>query len=388
MQRVQYRSQGAVLNLENYFEKLGIRYFKHLYRKVKAEHYIHIEGLPSDKIMQVIVQNITLNSLFIAFLVGALTTVPAVLIEIWYKTTMDTAHYYMLLGSVTLVMLIIELGVLYWLGLHAVHTLATITGHYQLEPDPTIPLEYQVERMLVRSALELPDPVVSYLGIDPTKNLSQKRVMLAGLLYKAKVILTSVILKLLLRKVAGRFGVRMGFVWVSIPVTAFWDAWVMLHVIKDARLRLFGYQLSLYIIREILTEDFLSRLTPQTRLAAIRAVASVMVMANRYHPNNMLLLIRLSDNLRIKEEGDYDNWQKFLEALKAAGEKERKFLLSLLAVAAAFDGKISKKERHYLPMAFADQTENYFHSIEEMIDLLEDGQLHKAAHRTETLLKF
>ncbi len=201
-------SQGAVLNLEHYFEKLGVRYFKHLYRKVKAEHYIHIEGLPSDKIIQVIVQNVTRTTLFIAFLTGALTTVPSVLIEIYYETALDTFHYYLLLGSVTLLMLVIELGILYWLGLHAVHTLASITGHCQLEPDPTIPVEYQVEQMLVRSALELPDPVIRYLGIDPMKNISQKRALIAGLLYKAKVILTSVILKLLLRRVAGRFGVR------------------------------------------------------------------------------------------------------------------------------------------------------------------------------------
>ncbi len=38
-------------------------------------------------------------------------------------------------------------------------------------------------------------------------------------------------------------------------------------------------------------------------------------------------------------------------------------------------------------MAFKDQTQHYFDTIEEMIDLLEAGQLHKAAQRTEMLLK-
>ncbi len=375
------------MRLDNFFEKLGIRYFRHLYNRVRAEPYTEIEGLPSDRILQVIVQNITLNTVLIAFLTGALTTVPAVLVEIYYKNSLDTLHYFMLLGGVTLFMLAIELGVLYWLGLHAVHTLASITGHCELEADPTIPPEYQVERMLVRSALELPDPVIHYLGIDPTKNISQKKMLLAGLLYKAKVILTSLLLKLLLRKIAGRLGVRMGFVWVSIPVTALWDAWVMHRVIKDARLRLFGYQLSLFIIREILTEAFLNRLGPRTRLAAIRAVASVMVMANRYHPNNMLLLIRLSDNLSIREESDYDDWQKFLKMLEASSETERRFLRGLLVVAAAFDGKLSPAERRNLPLAFKEEQTKRFEQIETIIDMLENGELHRVARMTRALLR-
>ncbi len=373
------------MNLESYFEKLGIRYFNKLYRSVKAEHYVEIRGLPSDKILHVIVKNITLNSVIIAFLIGALTTVPAVLIQMYYKESLSTWDYYLYLSLATGVMLIIELGILYWLGLHAVYTLANITGHHHLEPDPSVPLEYQVESLLVRSALELPDPIIHYLGIDPQKHLSQKKMFLMSLLYKAKVILTSLILKLILRKVAARFGVRMGFVWVAIPVTAVWDAIVMYKVIGDAKLRLFGYQLSQYIIHEILTTDYLAKLSPQTRLAAIRAVASVMVLAHRYHPNNMLLLIRLSDNLKIREDGDYDDWEKFQQALENATPQEQEFLRALLVIAAAFDGKLSKKEKAFLPKAFGKQTPSYFAQIEKLIKLLEEGSLHESAKMVRTL---
>ncbi len=375
------------MQLDRFFEKLGIRYFNYLYRRVKAEEHVHIAGLPSDRVLQVIVRNITLNSVIIAFLVGALTTVPAVIVEMQYKSVLAPFDYWLWLSLATLLMLIIELAILYWLGLHAVHSLANITGYGTLEPDPTVPLEYQVESLLVRSALELPDPIIRYLGIDPQKHLSQKKMLLMSLLYKAKVILTSLVLKLLLRKVAARFGLRMGFAWVAIPVTAFWDAYVMHRVITDAKLRLFGYQLSQYIIHEIFTPRFLARLTPQARVAAIRAVASVMVLANRYHPNNLLLLIRLSDNLDIKEEGDYDDWERFETAYRKSDPQTQRFLRALLIVAAAFDGRLSPKERRYLPKIFGADSQNAFAQIEALIDMLEAGALHRAAGMVEGLFR-
>ena len=374
------------MQLERFFERLGIRYFNYLYKQIKADDYIHIEGLPSDQVLQVIVRNITQSSVIIAFLVGALTTVPAVIIEMRYKESLAPTDYWLWLSLATILMLIVELGILYWLGLHAVHSLANITGHRQIEPDPTIPLEYQVESMLVRTALELPDPIIHYLGIDPQKHLSQKKMLLMSLLYKAKVILTSLLLKLLLRKVAARFGVRVGFAWVAIPVTAFWDAWVMHRVITDAKLRLFGYQLSRFIIHHIFTQDFLDRLPPEARLTAIRAVASVMVLANRYHPNNLLLLIRLSDNLNIQEEGDYDDWERFETAYHSSDPETQRFLRALLVIAAAFDGKLSKKERLYLPRIFGKESDVYFTKIEAIITMLKEGELHKVAKTVEALL--
>ncbi len=375
------------MNIDQLFEKLGIKYFSYLQKKVKDKNYTHIKGIPSDRVLKIIAQNTTVNSVIIAFLVGALTTVPAVFFEVFYKSSLETKEFYIYLSLITISMLIIELGVLYWLSLKAVYTLANILGYEELELDFSVPKEYQIEKLLVRTALEIPDPNIKYLGIDLQKNISQKKIIFLGLLYKAKVILSSVVLKLLLRKVLGRFGVRVGFEWISIPVTAFWDAFVIAKVIKDAKLRLFGYQLSQFIIHEILTERFLSTMDFQLRIISLRAVASVVVLSKHYHPNNLLILVKLSQNLKVDEKDDYDNWEIFLKEFALLNPKEKEYISALTAIVASFDGKLSKEEKLFLPQIYQEKTDFYFKKIEDIIQMLEDGSLHRVAFLVEELLK-
>jgi len=375
------------LQIDRLFEELGIKYFSYLQKKVKDKNYQHIEGIPSDRVLKVIAQNTTVNSVIIAFLIGALTTVPAVFFEMSYKENMPTKEFYIYLSLITIFMLVIELGVLYWLSLKAVYTLANILGYEKIDFDPGVPTEYQVEKLLVRTALEIPDPNIKYLGIDLQKNISQKKILLFSLLYKAKVILSSVLLKLLFRRIFARFGVRVGFEWVSIPVTAFWDAFVMAKVIKDAKLRLFGYQLSQFIIHQIFTKEFLSTMSYELRLVSIRAVASVVVLSKHYHPNNLLILVKLGENLKVDEEDDYDNREIFFKEYEKLNGEEKEFIKALIAIVAAFDGKLSKEEKEFLPTIFKNETDAYFKHIENIIDLLEDGALHKVASIVEELLK-
>jgi len=375
------------LQIDRLFEELGIKYFSYLQKKVEDKNYHHIEGIPSDRVLKVIAQTTTQNSVIIAFLIGALTTVPAVFFEMTYKDSMPVKEFYIYLSLITFFMLVIELGVLYWLSLKAVYSLANILGYENLEIDPGMPDEYQIEKLLVRTALELPDPNIKYLGIDLQKNISQKEILLLSLLYKAKVILSSIVLKLLLRKVFARFGVRVGFEWVSIPVTAFWDAFVMAKVIKDAKLRLFGYQLSQFIIYQIFTKEFLQNMPYDLRRVSIRAVASIVVLSKHYHPNNLLILVKLSQNLKINDEDDYDNKDIFLKEYEKLSKDEKEFIKALVVIVAAFDGKLSSQERLFLPKIFKEETQKYFNDIEKIIDLLEDGALHKVAAMVEELLK-
>jgi hypothetical protein len=364
---------------ENFLENIGVKYFNRLSKRLKSDSKLHLKDIPSDKVLQVVADNVIFNAVIIAFLVGALTTVPLVLVEMLYQDSMATFEYYSLVAVLTVIMLVIEIGSLYWLGMKSVHTLAHLTGFEDSTHDTNLPPEYNVTNIMVRSALEIPDPAVEYLGIDPQKYVSKKWIFITTLLYKAKVVLSSVVLKFVLRKVAARYGVRVGFVWIAIPVTAVWDAIVMYKVVKDAKLRLFGYQLSKYIIDEVLTEKLLNECSPQMREGAIRAVSTVMVLSSTYHPNNIILLIRLSQNLDIVEEKDYDDMDKLLVHLDDTSKQERHFLRTLAGIAAVFDGVLTRDEKNALKKIFGDEYDEYMSMIEELRYLLIDGQLHKSA---------
>ena len=68
----------------------------------------------------------------------------------------------------------------FWLSLMAVHRISTITGHSTDEDDPYLPGDDAIPNLLARAALELPDPVVRYLGVDPMKHISKSKLFLVG----------------------------------------------------------------------------------------------------------------------------------------------------------------------------------------------------------------
>jgi hypothetical protein len=361
-------------------ENLGVKYYRYLGNKsgTAGLRNLTIDELPSDITLQTLAGNITGFAALIAFAIGALTTFVTIWVEWTYQGTMDSTSYYLLYGSVLAVMLLIELAVLYWLGLKTVYSLACLTGHNQASGDSWMPVDDAVPNILARAALEVPDPVIHYLGIDPLKHLSKSKLFMAAALYKAKVVLSSMAVKYLLIRIAGKGKARTAFNWVAIPVTGFWDAFTLYKVAREARLRLFGNKLAEHIVTHILTDDMIALLSPAAREGAVRAVATMMVLAQNYHPNLLVLLIRLCNTFEIKGNSEYDNWEDFLSVLDQVSDPERYFLLDLLSVSAAFDGQLSRMEKHHLPEAFKELTDVYMLRINKLKNMLISGQLHAA----------
>lgn len=361
-------------------EQLGVKYYVYLQRKHGTQQLrnLSIDELPDDIALQTLAENITGFAAIIAFAIGALTTFVTVWITWTYQSTLPSQQYYLLYGSVLLLMLVVELAVLFWLGLKTVYSLACLTGQHQNHTDSLQCVETSVPNILARAALELSDPVIHYMGIDPLKHLSKSKLLFVALLYKAKVVLSSVILRFILVDIFGKGSARASFNWIGIPVTGFWDAYTIYKVAQEARLRLFGHKLVEHIISNILREDILQQLSPLAREGAVRAVATMMVLAQHYHPNMLILLMRLSDTFAVQDNCDYDNWDDFLAVLSQVQAHERYFLLDLLCVAAAFEGKLSRLEKHHLPEAFQEYTEVYLQRTQQLADLLLAGRLHAA----------
>ena len=76
-------------------------------------------------------------------------------------------------------------------------------------------------------------------------------------------------------------------------------------------------------------------LSVQAREGAVRAVATMMVLAQNYHPNMLILLTRISATFDMDNHADYDDWDNFLKILNTVEEHERYFLFDLLCVATA-----------------------------------------------------
>jgi hypothetical protein len=103
-----------------------------------------------------------------------------------------------------------------------------------------------------------------------------------------------------------------------------------------------------------------------------------MVLAQNYHPNMLILLTRIADAFEIDNKCEYDDWDSFLQTLNSVNQQERYFLLDLLCVASAFDGKLSRLEKYHLPQAYQELTNVYMKRSQELTKMLISGQLHAA----------
>ena len=363
-----------------FMEKIGVKYYRYLANKAGTADLdnIDIDDLPPDATLQTLASNITGFAAVIAFAIGALTTFVTIWIEWTYQESMETTEYYLLYGSVLIVMLVLEMAVLFWLGLKTVYSLACLTGHNQATKGTCLPGDDAIPNLLARAALEVPDPIINYLGIDPLKHLSKSKLVAVAFLYKAKVILSGMAVKFLLVRIFGKGETRNAFSWIAIPVTGIWDAFTLYKVAREARLRLFGNKLAAHIVNDMLTDDFIEKLSPKAREGSIRAVATMMVLAQNYHPNMLVLLLRLCDTFKIDNQCEYDNWDDFLQLLDEVSADERYFLLDLISVSAAFDGHLSTLEKHHLPEAFKELTDEYMQRTEKLKNCLLNGQLHAA----------
>jgi succinate dehydrogenase hydrophobic anchor subunit len=363
---------------KSFLEQLGVKYFQKLYSSSSAKEQITLSNIPSDKILEAISNVIVRNSTIIAFLVGALVTVPLVFFELFYYEKLPFFEYWWEYGILSLVSLIIELLILYLLTLHSIYALLHLIGEYP-KKDNSIPEVYLIDRVLIRAALELEEPILEFMGIDPQKKLSKSELLLAGFLYKAKVVLTSFVAKKILKVILPRLGAR-GVVIPFVPVfvVAFWDAYVLNRSIKDAKLRLFGYYFSQYLVDEILTKKILAKNPKLDIEGVIRAIASIVVLSKSNHPNNLILLVRL-DKYLDKEIEDPDSLEKYTQYLNNLSPKEKHYLRVLSTITAVLDKKITKEEKEGLSQIYQEKRNYYLDLLKKMKSLLSLGHIHELA---------
>ncbi len=285
----------------------------------------------------------------------------------------------------TAISILIELYLLFIIALKAVHEVSELVNMRRYSDEFLEAGPFSITNILSRAALELHDPELHILGIDPFKRVSKRNLLLLGLLYKIKITLTNFIAKFILLHTVGPV-VGMGLVaggisinYIAVPVECFWNGVVILRVIREARLRLFGFALCHHIADSILEEGILPRLSEQARLGCFRAIGNAVVLARNYHPNMIVLLLRFQHLLNMNKDHHYDDWGLFLETLQKIDEKERLFLLNLFTIAAAFDGRISRMELKNMKDAYSEYNDRYQPRLMQLTEDLRHGRLNAAA---------
>jgi hypothetical protein len=400
------------------FERLGLILFHRMAAAADARDASADAGAPTlspecaDRLLNRAVRRALAFSLTLSFALGAASAGAAVFAELYFPETACDGGWltrfclikYGTVAAIILVMTTLELAGLVLLAIRVVFRLAQITGHLPTarqraeSVDALDELFFEsdafarrIPNLLARAALEIPDPVRVVLGIDPLRHVSKRTLFLLATLYKMKILISNALAKMILRRVLGKSVLRVSVLYISVPITGLWNAIVTYRVAREARLRLFGNLMARHIVERAFTPTRLAGLSPRARLGCLQAVGNSIVLARSNHPNLILLLARLWDVLapEIQSQENLDDWESFLttlSALETDAPGERALLLNLLAVAAAFDGRISRLETARLGEAFGSESPAYFAWIRKLRDLLLAGRLHAARDESERWL--
>jgi hypothetical protein len=355
-------------------ERFGLFYLNRFNKKNSTHNVFDI----SDEELSKRIKKITRRGIILSSAIGVLCVFPTVWVCIIFAKANEITYWSWFIG-VTIFFVAIELYVLFVIALKAVFEVSELVNMHATEKDFLKNSIFSVQHILARTALQLADPPLKILGIDPFEKISKRNLLVLGLLYKLKITITNFVFKYGLKYTVGETLFGIPILYEALPVEAFWNSEVIKEVVREARLRLFGFALANYLTDELLHEKALMELSQEARIGCMRAIGNAVVMAQNYHPNMVILLLHFKELLNLEEGQQYDDWNLFLETMNKVNDAERSFLRNLFTIAVAFDGKISRLEAASLKAAYGDQYDFFYPRVIQLTHYLKHGELNAAA---------
>ena len=274
-----------------------------------------------------------------AGLAGALSAIIAAVAAVYAEGVFSghALNYWLVFGGVSLVAATFEVGFLYYDALRAVHRISSVCD---VELFPENEERSRMAGVMVRAAMELPNPPDRDPYVNPFRQASKLRVLTGVLLYKGKILATNALAKVLVRKIFIRGAARAWLEFVAVPVTAVWNAVVCFWVLRQARIRAIGPSALLQVL-----PDRLAQVEAKVAQAAQRAVGCCVSASRDLHPNHRCMLEMMRKHSTVMVTDLADDREEFLRNLAALNQHDRGIVLDILVLAIVVDGRISQGEK-------------------------------------------
>ncbi len=333
------------------FVRLGVRYIRARHGRLppKADQD-GVNVLNAEERAEI--KRIARWTIVRAAMAGATSTAVSGAVEVAATPLLTAGHvmsYWFLLLLGLALASVLEILFLYWDALRSVHELSRAAGL------PLFSETDERERLaatMARAALEMPNPRLDLEGIDPWKEASRVRLIIASLVYKAKISATNFLFKALVRRAITRAALRSYLVpFVSVPFTAMWNGIVAFLIMREAKLRVMGPSAAHELVRMTFANK--KELEPAAAEAALRAVGASIVKKEDLHPNLAALFREVRARVpHTTPSHSLDDPRAFIARLAGIEGDESATVLRVLVIASVLDGRISKKERALLQEAF------------------------------------
>jgi len=232
-------------------EEWGIKkveFFYGWFAAKETKNYKNIDALFHSKVINL--------PIVLAFIIGFVFTLPIIffelLLDIFTQPTLQSVTLYLL---VTTASVFLEFYFLFLLGFitlaYYIHHLYLIDkAHWHISQEEFV-------ATLVRSVMELPEKKIIKYNLNPYE-YQEARILLLSLIYKAKVILTNMVAKFIVKKALSRSSLRIYSAYVAALVTGIWDALIFVKTIGESRYKIMVRFMVLYLLehkKELLLEE-------------------------------------------------------------------------------------------------------------------------------------
>ena len=328
----------------NAFERVAVRYLR--WRNPRSEPCIQ-RWTPEayQRIRYLEITAIALaafSGMVSGFLIGGL--------EVWLNFTYpDTSEswrewweYWALFLGLSVLVSIAEIIFLYWVVLWRVGQISAIAGLRLSGAE----LDQVIAIGLSRSALDVPDPRKPIFGVDPYLRVPRWKLWVFAILYRLKIGATSFIVRILLRRVLARAALRALIPLVAIVIYSVWNAVIIGWVMRAARVRAAGP----VAIEELSARLHAARddLDPELRELLLEGVAEAIIRSANDHPNFVLLLARLFDDLDLQPQSIKLDWADRQAQLQALNPEQQNLVLDVIQLTLMLDGRPTRKQRRFV----------------------------------------
>lgn len=287
-------------------------------------------------------KNLQLRVYLIAGIIGA-CAVMVVIFPFHFSHLLDAQHFqffgyqfdfelYYTIYAV--VMIFPEIWLLNILNIYAVRRICEIYKYPAVSQK-----DYQEQvALLTEAGLEMPAKHMQLLEINPYIGLSKFSYYALLIGTKLKATLSNVLMKFLVRRLLGRYALRIVTDLLGIPIFAFWNAWTSRQVIKETRMR---------IVSTAATKDFMQEFSIE-QLDQVKGKLTKLFhfIAQQKRQYNFALYSFMKEVLEILPELNLSyNQEVKIDELFDENQEENQFIARLLIFGLIVDGTLSVKER-------------------------------------------
>lgn len=234
-----------------------------------------------------------------------------------------------------------EIYFLVWLNIRSVHKMAIICN-FPPKNDPNYRVHIQ---SLINIGVEKNAKNELSIGLNPWQGYSRFRVIMIFVWTKVRATLSNMLFKMLLRRILGRYAVRVVVEVAGVPIMAGWNMWAANKVMKQARVRIlspgFIQQSVMYLHQKYKdNQAFKDLIYDVMQFLAVRK--------RSFHENHYLLSINLLKTFNIPLKSAHEVDEHFLDKLEKLPEEMQDDVANLIIIGMIIDGHLSFLEKKSL----------------------------------------